>query len=382
LPKNVNIIESIKKIIQEKLKISKIPLQKLYKDIEKTDNSEDSLNLHDFQLFLSVNLGLFDLLPPDKIGEIFDEFDKNRDGKLSYFDFLSVISSKDQELEKLKELLNNYMVENKINSEIFFRKCDKNCDNFLDFDEFKGFFLQFKDKFTDNSLVFFFEKLDKNHDKRLELADFEDFLQENEDLSLEMIVFKLSQLFDNSAHFADIFDKIDTDGSGAINYHEFISFFQRKGVILENKEFQMLFKFFDKNSEGKIGKNSFNRQFERLLTIFSQKNLNFSSFSTENRKKTENFQFIQPILEKIVKNNTINRRELYVSFVKEDWNQDGLVSFGEFREAMKKAGVSFEVIDAKILMKSYDKLGSGFIEFENFLIDLLNEGYLISIDFY
>ena len=49
-----------------------------------------------------------------------------------------------------------------------------------------------------------------------------------------------------------IFDICDTDGSGFIDYHEFLVATQNKSKLITNEKLAVAFRFFDKNSDGKI----------------------------------------------------------------------------------------------------------------------------------
>ena len=370
---NMNTIESIKKIIQNRLKTTKTTFQNFFKNLIKSE--ADFINLNDFKAFLSENLGLYDLLSNDQIEGIFIFFDIDRDGKLSYSDFISTISSGDLEEEKLKVFFNEYMLANKINLMTFFRKLDLDCDNFINLEEFKGFIHKSKpNEFVDKSIDEIFNKIDVHHKKKIDFHDLEVYLQEDEELNLEVVLYKLNKVFDDSKDSRiseTLFSKIDIDHSGSITYAEFMGFLQKQGIQLENKEFQMLFKFFDKDSNGKIEKAEFNTQLKGLLSMFSHNNLKSFTGNDSFLRKSDNFEYVQPLLVKLLKNNKINKRDLYLSFATNDSNNDGLISFREFVDGFKKLKINFDITDMKFLFKYYDKICSSFIEYDRIYNDFM-----------
>lgn len=98
---NITLLESIIKIIKNKLKALKITIQVFFKNIPKTPPASNVLEFKDFTIFLSDSLGLYDLLNPEQILGIFTYFDIDRDSKLSYSDFFSTITSKDLVEDKI-----------------------------------------------------------------------------------------------------------------------------------------------------------------------------------------------------------------------------------------------------------------------------------------
>ena len=371
---NMGMLESIKKIIQEKMKSNKITFQSFFKIIRKT--MPDFVDLADFKAFLSENLGLYELLAADQIEGIFAYFDIDGDGKLSYMDLISSISSKDLDEERLRKFFNDFMLENKINLVTFFRKIDLDSDEFINIEEFRAFVNKNKpNEFPEASLKNLFMKMDINHHNRINLNDLESFLAEDDDLNLEMVICKLANVFEDGSFFNGLFSKQEGHGK-SINYNEFVSFFQKKGIVLENREFQMLFKYFDKDASGKLEENELISQFDNLLMNFSNKSLNSLS-SLKNAKISNDFQYVKPILQKILKDNILNRREVMISFAACDLNNDGLIGWTEFQQAFKNSHLKVEFTDIKFLFKHYDKIGSSFIDYARFLSKLiLEEGIL------
>lgn len=370
---NMQVLESIKKIIQNKLKTSKITVQKFFKNINKSLPEE--MLLVDFQNFLAENLGLYNILDYTQIEAIFSYFDVDNDGKLSYSDFLSAVSSKDLEKDRLKELLNKFMLENKINLPTLFRKIDVDCDNYINFQELENFLQKTNpNEFNEKSLSSLFQSIDSKNDRKIDQNELETFLEENnQEFSLEQIIFKLSSILKNPDISEEIFSKYDTDGNESLSYSEFMTFFQKKGFMLENNEFQLLFKYFDKDSSGKIEKNEFLNQINSLVLNFSHHNL--KTFNHPSLSKSINFQYIQKIIEKLIRKNkaNLNKNSIQIAFFSADLNQDGLVSFSEFIDALKKAKLEVDISDSKSIFKHYDELYTAFIDYEVFLNDLFFE---------
>ena len=367
---NMNILESIKKIVLDRMKNGKITFQAFFKEIKKS--TPDFLDLNDFKHLLSENLGLYDLLTTEQIEAIFLYFDIDSDGKLGYSDLISSISSKDLDEERLRTFFNDFMLQNKINLVTFFRKIDLDSDEFINFEEFKGFLSKNKpNEFNENAITAIFSKIDINQDRKIDVKDLERFLGEGDELSLELIIYKLASVFEDGSLIKEMFGKNDRQKK-AINYNEFVTFFQKKGIVLENREFQMLFKHLDEDGSGKLEEKELISQIDNILTNFSNKSLKSLSLSKQAKKSNE-FQYIRPILNKILKNNIVNRRDLLIAFAGCDSNNDGLVGWGEFQQAMKNSHLKIDFTDVKFLFKHYDKLGSCFVEYAKFLTELFIE---------
>ena len=65
----------------------------------------------------------------------------------------------------------------------------------------------------------------------------------------------------SSEEIKRIFDKIDTDKSGAIDYSEFISASIDRKKMLSKKRLERIFKMFDKDCSGTISKDEIKQIF-------------------------------------------------------------------------------------------------------------------------
>ena len=69
---------------------------------------------------------------------------------------------------------------------------------------------------------------------------------------------------ENDADLEDLFDQIDTDESGKIDYGEFVTAAVNKKKILNEKNLEMVFKLYDKNDDGLISYEEFNEVFKSM----------------------------------------------------------------------------------------------------------------------
>ena len=53
-------------------------------------------------------------------------------------------------------------------------------------------------------------------------------------------------------NWKELFDEIDTDGSGAIDYGEFVTAAVNKQAMLSSENIDMMFKLYDKDGDGEI----------------------------------------------------------------------------------------------------------------------------------
>jgi calcium-dependent protein kinase len=113
-----------------------------------------------------------------------------------------------------------------------------------------------------------------------QLKDIFNTLDKNKDgtLTLEEIKEGVSLLKDNTLNVEEIFSSIDTDGSGVINYTEFLAATIDQKVYLKEERLYEAFKAFDKDGSGKIsvdeiktilkGDENENKKFEELVKTF------------------------------------------------------------------------------------------------------------------
>ena len=150
-----------------------------------------------------------------------------------------------------------------VNANILFLKIDENNDGVI---EKKEFFSQLKKLFIDNID-------DNNNENNIEINN--NFLEE-------------------------IFNLIDTDKNGNIEYEEFLRAAIDKKILIEDKNLKFAFDFFDKDKSGFI-------TLDKIFEIFNKNNENLAS--KEEFKK---------IIDEV------------------DLNKDGIIDFKEFKIMMEK----------------------------------------------
>ena len=126
-----------------------------------------------------------------------------------------------------------------------------------------------------------FQEIDDNNDGKLTLEEIKTAINRNKNINID--------------HIEEIFKSIDTDGSGSIEYTEFISAFLDKSLYLRKEKLREAFSLFDVDHSGKIN----NEEIAKVLGM--------------NKKSKE----IRTIIEKY------------------DRNKDGEIDFDEFFEMMK-----------------------------------------------
>merc|ERR1719464_705835 len=67
--------------------------------------------------------------------------------------------------------------------------------------------------------------------------------------------------FDTEVDWKEMFDKIDTDKSGAIDYGEFVTAAVNKEKLVNEKNIDMVFKLYDKDGDGEITADEFKNVF-------------------------------------------------------------------------------------------------------------------------
>ena len=86
-----------------------------------------------------------------------------------------------------------------------------------------------------------FQEIDDNNDGKLTLEEIKTAVNKNKNINIE--------------HIEEIFKSIDTDGSGCIEYTEFISASLDKSLYLKKEKLREAFSLFDSDHNGKISNN-------------------------------------------------------------------------------------------------------------------------------
>ena len=126
-----------------------------------------------------------------------------------------------------------------------------------------------------------FQEIDDNNDGKLTLEEIKQAINKNKDINIE--------------HIEEIFKSIDTDGSGCIEYTEFISASLDQSLYLKKEKLKEAFSLFDLDHNGKIS----NSEISKVLGM------------------DKGSKEISKIIEKY------------------DTNKDGEIDFDEFYEMMK-----------------------------------------------
>jgi len=126
----------------------------------------------------------------------------------------------------------------------------KDCVLQLNTDNLKRY--QHINKFQKAVLTFIASRLKEDEIKNLKEIFLT--LDENKDgcLSLEEIKKGITKLKDNNINVEDLFKSIDTDGSGVINYTEFLAASIDTNLYLKEERLYEAFRIFDKDGSGKI----------------------------------------------------------------------------------------------------------------------------------
>jgi calcium-dependent protein kinase len=128
-------------------------------------------------------------------------------------------------------------------------------------------------------LVFIASRLNDNDIKNLK--EIFNTLDKNKDgtLTLEEVKEGISKVKNSSdLDFENIFKSIDTDGSGAINYTEFLAATMDEKVYLKEERLYEAFRMFDKDGSGKISsnevrailKNEDSKKIEEMIKTYDQ----------------------------------------------------------------------------------------------------------------
>jgi calcium-dependent protein kinase len=111
-----------------------------------------------------------------------------------------------------------------------------------------------------------FQQIDDNNDGKLTLEEIKIALSKKKNINIE--------------HIEEIFKSIDTDGSGSIEYTEFISACLDKSLYLKKEKLKDAFSLFDIDNNGKISKEEIakvlgmNKRSKEIASIFEKYDIN------------------------------------------------------------------------------------------------------------
>ena len=117
-----------------------------------------------------------------------------------------------------------------------------------------------------NRINQYFKLFDKDYDGQISLEEFQDVL-----VNMNM----------EKNEITDIFNSLDINKNGFINYTEFVAAFLEKDIYLSTEAINEAFTFFDKNHKGTISKEVIidifemkNKKNENIERFFNEKNIN------------------------------------------------------------------------------------------------------------
>ena len=117
-----------------------------------------------------------------------------------------------------------------------------------------------------NRINQYFKLFDKDYDGQISLEEFQDVL-----VNMNM----------EKNEITDIFNSLDINKNGFINYTEFVAAFLEKDIYLSTEAINEAFTFFDKNHKGTISKEDIidifemkNKKNENIERFFNEKNIN------------------------------------------------------------------------------------------------------------
>ena len=117
-----------------------------------------------------------------------------------------------------------------------------------------------------NRINQYFKLFDKDYDGQISLEEFQDVL-----VNMNM----------EKNEITDIFNSLDINKNGFINYTEFVAAFLEKDIYLSTEAINEAFTFFDKNHKGIISKEDIidifemkNKKNENIERFFNEKNIN------------------------------------------------------------------------------------------------------------
>ncbi|OQR97468.1 hypothetical protein THRCLA_06938 [Thraustotheca clavata] len=135
------------------------------------------------------------------------------------------------------------------------------------------------------------------------------------------------------------FKKQDKDHNGVLDRKEFSATLQEMKIQLSTDQINALYDYFDRNGTGGIDYGEF------MWSFFNRR-----AFLKKWEMKTEKF----------------SRAELHAQFYQADKVSRGALTSREFFLAMNRLGFQFSSLDEAILHHQFDTNGDGFIDFEEF----------------
>lgn len=124
----------------------------------------DGTGFLDMQNIKEMTIRLGQPLPDDRVKEIFDRMDKNKDGKVEAEEFMEWFSA-----EETKEGIKNYFHQKTLQ---IFKEIDTDMSGFLDVQELEDIAIRIGANLPKKRLQKIFKEMDKNKDGKIEVDEF------------------------------------------------------------------------------------------------------------------------------------------------------------------------------------------------------------------
>lgn len=177
-------------------------------------------------------------------------------------------------------------------------------------------------------LQYAFEAMDANKDGTLSKDEFEQ-------AATLVQTFRFKDKEDR--RWTEVFSKIDLDGDGRLDFHEFIAGAVDHQKMLTKKNLQYMFKLFDVNNDGVIELDEFKNTLPtQYRPTVKEDPMNHKKKMNAQNSDNSNSPNFMPSAEEILKHQKADDEKWKEIIAQIDSNGDGRVSFGEFEQAVEK----------------------------------------------
>lgn len=389
--------DSSRKQTQNSSQIFETPVKSKYNRFDGNSYKSFSKGFFSFfNIFLKIKIEYSSKSPLSQVTNRFDsirkkneEFPQKKQKKEQFFKNISESKTKfknnssslvDNNIRTLLNILKNYLVENKIRASHLFQKFDLNRDNILSFNEFCSGFMQIGLNLSTSDCLDIFRYFDKRGDGSISIQDFFEALfeekpsklnkssafmplldsksvgnfDENEDsdekinrekaFELITIMKKYAKL--KSRHIYDYFKIFEEKHQKTIDFNQFLSLLEKMEFLITRSEAKHVFDVLLANSTSDIPEN------EILWT-------DFYDCLTETVDLEE---FKKEILRHLERSR-INLESFFKNF---DLNQNGTLSFQEFKMMLNEMIPELNFVDIYEVFLSLDKTKDDAISYEEF----------------